>query len=455
MIRRLLFTVVTTLVLGWCAAPPARGADLRAPVQEPDGSEGVGWNSQPQRLTGDWGGRRSALEEDGLTLELFFTADVLSNVSGGVRRDTAVLGDVDFLLTLETERLLGWPGGLLYLYVLGTFGGSISEAVGDLQGVSNIEAPDNLLLYEAWYEQEFEGARLSLLAGLYDVTSEFDVIPAAGLFVQSAHGTGSEFGNSGRNGPSTFPATSLGARARWQPAEALYLQSVVADGVPGDPGDPSGTQVSLDADDGLLLVGEFGFINLPSKELRGRVRLRNEELPPLERHYGYFGKFAIGLWGYTSEFDDFVRVDGSGSPQNFRGTEGAYALAEQRLYYEEGDPFQGLSAFARVGIADDRANVFDGYVGAGTVYQGAIPGRGQDRLGLAVAAAHLGDDFKSALRQEGRPVTSWEIALELTYRARITPWLFVQPDVQYVIHPGGNPTLEDALILGARVVVSF
>jgi porin len=57
-----------------------------------------------------------------------------------------------------------------------------------------------------------------------------------------------------------------------------------------------------------------------------------------------------------------------------------------------------------------------------------------------------------------------ETVLELNYLAQVTPWLTVQPDIQYIVNPGGlvpNPNLpnggttEDALVLGARTTIAF
>ena len=44
----------------------------------------------------------------------------------------------------------------------------------------------------------------------------------------------------------------------------------------------------------------------------------------------------------------------------------------------------------------------DGYVGGGMTYRGLIPGRGRDRMGLCVAAAHLGRDFQRQRRRFGQ-----------------------------------------------------
>jgi len=141
----------------------------------------------------------------GIVLESSFTGEILSNLSGGRHRGTVSLGELDATATVNLDALCDQRGGTLFLYGLGTHGGSPSKLVGDAQGVSNIEAPDAVRLYEAWYEQLLLDARLSVLAGLYSLDSEFNVVRAAALFLNSSHGTGAPLALSGRNGPSIFP----------------------------------------------------------------------------------------------------------------------------------------------------------------------------------------------------------------------------------------------------------
>jgi porin len=58
----------------------------------------------------------------------------------------------------------------------------------------------------------------------------------------------------------------------------------------------------------------------------------------------------------------------------------------------------------------------------------------------------------------------YEILFEVTYQAQIRPGSFVQPDFQYVFHPGGgvidplNPfvgRIPDAAVFGLRTVMKF
>jgi porin len=165
----------------------------------------------------EWNFLRSHFDARGITLETVNTTDIGSNINQKGKTQALVIGDIDLLLTLDTEKLVDWQGGTVFLYGLGLYGGNISSGV-DAQGASNISAENIWKLFEAWYQQNMFQERFSVLAGLYDVTSEFDVISSASeLFVNSSFGTNPTFALSGKNGPSTFPNVSLGFRAQASP----------------------------------------------------------------------------------------------------------------------------------------------------------------------------------------------------------------------------------------------
>ena len=47
----------------------------------------------------------------------------------------------------------------------------------------------------------------------------------------------------------------------------------------------------------------------------------------------------------------------------------------------------------------------------------------------------------------GNRVDTHETNFELTYRAPITSWLILQPDIQYWINPSVQPALKNDLLL--------
>ncbi len=406
------------------------------------------WNT----IIADWGGTRTEIADKGLTFQAVYTGETFSNVSGGFHRRTVYLDNVDLILILDAERLFGWKDTSFFVYGLGNQGDNPSENTGDAQTVSNIATFDTWKLYEAWVQKNLLHNQLSILMGLYDLNTEFDWLKSASLFINSSHGIDPTFSQSGENGPSIFPNTTIGARAKWKPVPWFYLQTVVLNGLAGDPGNPKGTHVLFDRNNGILSVTETAYLIRPEpyalkhKRIRRLGRLITPE---------YEGKIAFGTWFYTAEFDALARIDTAGNPVQIHGNHGVYVFAEQTIYYEKEDPLQNLTLFVRLGLADTRINRFGFYTGGGAVYKGLIPGRNTDEIGFAVAGTHNGSEYERAQARAEIPVDDSEWNLEITYRAQITNSFAVQPDIQYIINPDTTPLVKDALAIGIRFEIIF
>lgn len=165
---------------------------------------------------------RSAGEEedadessDPLEVEVAYTGAVFGNVDGGLKRGAVYLDNLDVIATADLGDLVGAQGLTGSAYVLYNNGRRFSEVYpGDAHVVSNIETGvEALRLYELWLQQEI-GSFGSVRVGLYDLNSEFDVLDSSGLFLNSDFGIGTDISQSGENGPSIFPSTSLGTRFR-------------------------------------------------------------------------------------------------------------------------------------------------------------------------------------------------------------------------------------------------
>jgi porin len=412
----------------------------------------------------EWNFLRSHFDARGITLETVNTTDIGSNINQKGKTQALVIGDIDLLLTLDTEKLVDWQGGTVFLYGLGLYGGNISSGV-DAQGASNISAENIWKLFEAWYQQNMFQERFSVLAGLYDVTSEFDVISSASeLFVNSSFGTNPTFALSGKNGPSTFPNVSLGFRAQAKLTENLTLRAVVADGVPGDPPDDFNTMsVKLRRKDGILFTTEAAYyVGKPDRQQTGRRGVGAERPRRLVfRRLGraaelqYDAKFALGGWFYTTDLDDLSKRDSAGNPVERNGTHGIYGLAEQLVYGEPGPGEQGLWLFGEAAYANPKVNRFSHYFGGGLIYNGLIPGRDFDQTGFGFAIARNSSHYKDGQRQEGKRVSDQEVALEWTHTIHMSRALTIQPDVQYIIHPNTDPTRNNALVLFLRLELTL
>jgi porin len=183
--------------------------------------------------------------------------------------------------------------------------------------------------------------------------------------------------------------------------------------VAGDPDHPRRTVLRYPGETGLLIVGEVDFDLGGSRELQ------------------------FGAWHYTSRFE---RIE---DPAQTGRSSGAYAMAEGVLLnHGEAE----LGAWIRGGVASDRVNPIGLYLGGGATY-----GTENQTVGLAIAHARLGDPAVRAGRAAGQAPLRAETAIELSYAHRLHDHIMLQPDIQYVINPGWDRTVDNALVGGVRL----
>jgi len=382
-------------------------------------------------LTGSWNGSRAALAGTGVDIDLVYKLDVMSDASGGIKTGVETLDNLDVKMMFDGEKLFGSKGTSAKIYFLDNNGsGPNASLVGDAEGIDNIEVETpGGKLYEAWIQQNFMSDRISLLAGLYDLNSEFYSTDSSGLFLRPTFGIGTDMGQSGKNGPSIFPVTSAGLRVKIQPKHDFLFQAAVLDGVPGNPDRPRGTTVQFNHGDGVLIAGEADY---------------------LPGHDAPNGKIGIGAWKYTGKFDDLADIDSAGNPV-LRRSYGLYVLAERQVYEESGNSGRGLKVFARLGAANGDVNRFDYAGSAGAVYTGLFPGRDKGQLGLGIESAHTSGKYRKSAGTADAATT----AIEVCYSDTLTPWLTMQPDIQYIVNPGADPAQKNAVVTGARVTAKF
>ncbi len=379
-------------------------------------------------LLGGWGGTRAAMSARGYDWEVVYKLDLLSKVSGPNQK-TYGLDNLDIKLSLDGEKIAGFGGTSGLLYILSNHGGKPAVQGDHTAGLDNIETAEGgntIKLYQAWIQQTFLDERLSVLAGLYDLNSEFYVTEASGIFIQPTYGIGPEMAGTGQNGPSVFPTASFAIRAKAE-TSGYYLQAVTLDGVPGDPNNHQGTHVQFNKGDGALNVIE-GAIPLSSAE------------------NAHDNKLALGVWRYTARFDD---ID-PGDPIK-RISRGYYAMAEKVLRYKSGSNEGSINSFIRAGKTDGDTAQFDMSWSAGLVFSGLFAGRDQDQLGVAFAQERNGAKYLTA---SGSTVPN-EKSFELTYRYQEMPGLVLQPTVQYLLNHSSDPAQDKSWWLGLRFEVSL
>lgn len=351
-----------------------------------------------------------------LALNATYMGEAWHNTMGGLQRGSRYVDMLILAATADSEAAFGHPGGTFFADVF-IHHNSAGDLVGETQVVSNIDFDDGEQVFEAWYQQALGDAGSSLRLGLYDLNAEFDHIDAGGLFLNSNFGIGVDFSQSGTTGPSIAPLSALALRGLWQAAPEWQLQAAVVDGVPGEAGSSNRhNRIDLDTAEGALLVGEV--VWLPAEGTRS----------------------GLGGWHYTRRL---AAVDG-GLPDH---SQGLYAHHEERLGTAGGHAWTG---FARLGYAAADVNPVQYGIEAGVVARGPL-WHDDDQLGLAVSSALNGRPWREAQQAAGTPVEGAETFVELTWHTHLSPWLSLQPDLQYFINPGSDPTRRNALMAGLRV----
>lgn len=171
------------------------------------------------------------------------------------------------------------------------------------------------------------------------------------------------------------------------------------------------------------------------------------------------GSYKLGAWHETGNFPN--RFTGA---FDRRGNWGVYAVADQAVWRRPGSEEQGLNVFLRIGGAPSDRNFISFYADAGIGFRAPFVSRPDDVVTLGAAFGKVSAEAARADRSSGPPIPArdHEAIIELSYAASVIPGWSVQPDLQYVMHPGGSVrspnrpgAIPNALVLGLRTTLAF
>lgn len=327
----------------------------------------------------------------------FYTGDLVSNVSGGIQRGTTYLGLANIVAGFDTEKANWWKGGELFVNIGNTHGGEPSKnLVGDIQGVSNIEAGNLTFMYELWFKQRFGNFEIGL--GLQDLNVDFASSENGALFTNSSFGIHSSIADNVTS--PIFPLTALGLNLSYQIADDKLFKMAVFDGTPDDyENNPYNLNWQINQEQGYLLVSEFQL----DKSL---IKSKN-------------GTYKLG--GYFHQHKDTIDAEQKNG--------GIYFVADQQVT-------DRISLFSQIGVSPKKLNNNNLYLSWGLNYQGVFAKRPDDVMGFAVAFAKVDTNIGS------------ETSLEFTYKLNLTDNFYLRPDIQYII----NPAATDIKLPNAFVV---
>ena len=321
--------------------------------------------------------------------------------------------------------------------------------------MSNIEAYPDTKLYELWYEQKLADGKLFVRVGQLAADTEFFISQTATLFINSSFGFPASLANDLPSGGPAYPLATPGVRIKATPTDNITLLAALFNG------DPAG-------------VYRPGVNNLlPQLRDVGGTDFRVQDPPLLftEAQYAYNQtKDAAGLpgtvkVGYIHHFESFQALDQPpGVTVNYRGDNGIYGIIDQTIYRKPGTDDQGATVFLRANYLPDDRNLINFYLDGGVSYKGLLPGRPDDTVGVSGAYGHISSYVSAADQLVGGPlVRDFQATIEATYQYVVLPGFSLQPDFQYIFHPGahgvadpvdGQP-IRDAAIFGLRATIHY
>lgn len=370
--------------------------------------------------TGKWFGARPLFEDHGVTINSSLLYGPYTKSGGGANGERSTKGYSLFNLgvTVDTEKAGMWKGGTFFALYQKKTGYGISGAngyngaMGDWMGLDGWDWRQINQISEYWYQQKLFDGKVRMKFGKQDANTDFGYLNSGWDFMNTA------FSVNPTTPMPTYPDQAFGFMAEINPKEWLSIRN-----------------------------GTYSKSNVPFNMTEIEFKPTIKKLP---------GRYMLGAWEMSDSSGMGVATgidtDSGETVYNaFNRNFGCYAGFEQMVYKENKDDendMQGLTVFGQFGMSPSNKNDMNRYVGGGLHYIGPIPKRDKDRVGIAVGSGNFAPRLGDITSQVGS-----ETALEAFYRVQVTPWFYLQPDVQYIMNPGG--IYDNSVAIGLRTVITF
>jgi len=177
-----------------------------------------------ERLTGDWGGARTKLEQSGVKITFQYFTNLAGNPVGGRAQGFTYTDSLNLEIELDLEKLVAWKGGMFRMTFTDRDGSSLTKNyIGNIFTVQQIYGPtETYRLTEMTVEQSFDGDVWNLRGGRYPA-AEFATSSLYCIFMNNGF-CGYPGGVAQNLNMPYFPVPSWAGRVRWKPRPELLVQ---------------------------------------------------------------------------------------------------------------------------------------------------------------------------------------------------------------------------------------
>ncbi|EFQ61654.1 porin [Pseudomonas fluorescens] len=410
-------------------------------------------------MTGDWGGERTKLIEQGIDIKADYVGEMGYNAHGGYNDDKTGRYSDQFGLgvALDLQKLWGWDNTQAKIQFTNRNGQNISnDRIGDpragtLSSSMEVYGRGHMVrLTQFWIQHQMFDNKLDVKLGYFGEGEDFNTFPCD---FQNLSFCGSQVGNY-VNTWYNWPVSQAAIRVKYNITPELYAQIGAYNQNPSQ----------LEHGNGFKLSGSGTKGTVIPVELVWSPKVNN--LP---------GEYRVGYYKSAADAPD-VREDVNGGNAVLTGADfrtrsskkGYWFVAQQQLTTHNGDASRGLNIAANATFHDKETNLVDNYQSLMLVYKGPFDARPKDDVGIGAARLHVNNDVKKNAELLNAangvsdydnplytPIRETEYNFEINYGFHVTNWLTVRPNLQYVVQPGGVDKVDNALVAGLKIQSTF
>jgi porin len=422
--------------------------------------------------TMNWFGFRDMLATNGLDISFNYASDIAGNVTGGKSQGMSYCDNFTLDLEFHSEQLLGYKGGTLSVIMLNRDGNNLSQMnIGNQFTVQQLYGGSTAIFYSLAYDQHFFDDKVSFKFGRMAAGDDFSSSPLYWLYM-----------NNGIDGnPQALPVNAKFTAYPWA-SWAARLRAKVTSTTEAMVGvyqvtpqvwraSMHGFNWNMNPQDGVMLIGQYGWApeffkpaasttpatsdgkSTVAADGKATFAADGKSFAPAADSLdpkGLPGHYWMGGYYSTWTYPQF------NSTQGQTGAYGLYWHFDQMLYRM--NPFKdtGLTAWSAFILSPQQntAKIPFQYNG-GLVYTGMIPFRPQDLTIFGVIYGNFSSNYAQANQATAGGYATYELVYELGYRINMTKFAYIQPDAQWIINPAGTGTIQNALVLGAQIGVTF
>ncbi len=411
-----------------------------------------------EHASGNWGGGRDFLDRHGIEVSLTYTSDMAGNPIGGKSPygftycDNIALGCL-----IETEKLFGWQDGYFMMSVLQRNGLNLSQKnIGNQFTVQQVFGGPTFHWYQLSYEQKFCDTHASIKLGRLAAGDDFCVSPLYWLYMNNgidgniqAIPVNSQF--------STYPNAVWGSRLKVDLTSTTTARLGVYQVTPF--ASINGLNWNFYPSNGVMFLGQYSWnpkFCVPSpgsasteKEVCATADSPNKSSNKSHLH-GLAGHYWMGSYYSTMEYPQF------NSSNMVPNAYGFYWHADQTVYRVDSISNKGLVLWSAYAFSPQKnISKVPFQINGGAIYTGLMPGRDNDQAILGVIYGSFSSSYAEAQSTSGNGSPSYELVYEAGYRINFTKYAYFQPDLQWIINPGGLGSTPNAVVVGAQTGIIF